>query len=385
MNKQSQQPTPYNSDEIDLFTLVSTLWQAKLTIITITFIFIILSVVYAFNTTETWSVSATIDTPTTQNVKQYNLNRVLVNDGIKALNNRPELNRDEQVINIKTSNIDIDNNELPTIKELHQLFVNEARMTTNQVKFFKNQSLFKTLVAEEKLNQVEQNNFAYEWVAENISFAAEDTKKINFNNKIGTNVTISAVKPEDALALNQAYFTFINDIMMERLRDLISTELSLSLQKVASYDDNKTSNEKILLEQQINALEINIQIAKQANIKNFVTQDISLQSAPVYAKGYEILTAEKFVLTQQLANYDTNVTIKSNRALISKWRNFDKTMQLNDFNLYRFTDEPKLPKTRDKPKRALILVLGTLLGLMLSIAYVFMMGAVRNHKNTNTA
>ncbi|QUM79378.1 hypothetical protein HWV01_03190 [Moritella sp. 5] len=394
MINQPQQLSSYdNNDEIDLFELFSTLWQEKLKIISVTLVFMTVSLVYALNATETWSVSATIDTPTSQQIKQYNLNRVLINEGIKTLknnaglNNGAELNTTEQVINITTNNNgnDNDNNELPTIKELHELFVSEARMTTNQIKFFKSQSLFKTVVAEEQLDLVAQNNYAYEWVEKNISFTAENLKKVNFNDKIGTNISISAIKPADALALNQAYLNFINEMMMVRLRNLISSELSLALQQLVSYNENTTSSKKIILEQKINDIAINIQIAKRANIKNFVTQNISLESAPKYAKGYEILSAEKFVLSQQLASYENNAVINSNALLIDKWLNFDKTMQLDDFNFYRFTDEPKLPKTRDKPKRALILVLGTLLGLMLGVAYVLVMSAVRNHNKPKEA
>ncbi|SGY94586.1 Putative uncharacterized protein [Moritella viscosa] len=145
INQPQQHSSHDNNDEIDLFELFSTLWQEKLKIISVTLVFMTVSLVYALNATETWSVSATIETPTSQQIKQYNLNRVLINEGIKTLknnaglNNGTELNTTEQVINITTNNGN-DNNELPTIKELHELFVSEARMTTNQVKFFKSQS-----------------------------------------------------------------------------------------------------------------------------------------------------------------------------------------------------------------------------------------------------
>ena len=385
INQSQQQSMHDNNDEIDLFELFTTLWQQKLKIISITLTFMLISLVYAFNATETWSVSATVDTPTSRNVKQYNLNRVFVNEGISTLNKNAELNTTEQIINITTNNNN-NNNELPNIKELHVLFVSEARMTTNQVNFFKLQPLFKAVVAEQQLDQVEQNNFAYDWVSKNISFKAENQKKINFNDKIGTSISISAIKPEDALALNQAYLDFINDIMMERIRDQIRSDLDLAIQQVVNYEKSYINQEQVLLKKKIYALEQNINIAKQANIKNFVTQNISLQSAPEYTKGYEILAAEKFVFTQQLKNYDSHAAaISGNALLIKKWRNFNDTMQLDDFNFYRFTDEPKLPKTRDKPKRALILVLGTLLGLMLSVAYVLVMSAVGNHRNKQAA
>jgi len=384
MNNQPQQLSSYdNNNEIDLFELFSTLWQEKLKIISLTLVFILISLVYAFNATETWSVSATVDTPTAKQVKQYNFNRDLINDEIRGLNKNLEIRNNKQII--KVENKDKKNNELPDIKTLHQLFVSEARMTTNQVKFFKTQSLFKTVVAKEQFNQVEQNNYAYEWVAEHISLTAENTKKVNFNNEIGTRINISAVKPEDALMLNQAYLDFINDIMMERLRDLISTELSFGLQQIVNFNEDSNNTDKVKFEKKIQEITRNIQIAKKANIKNFVTQNISLESAPEYAKGYEILSAEKFVLSQQLASNENNAVINSNALLIDKWRNYDKTMQLDDFNFYRFTDEPKLPKTRDKPKRALILVLGTLLGLMLSVVYVLVMSAVRNHNKPKEA
>lgn len=392
INQPQQHSSHDNSDEVDLFELFSTLWQEKLKIISVTLVFMTVALVYALNATETWSVSATIDTPTSQQIKQYNLNRVLINEGIKTLKNNAGLNNStEQVINITNNNNnnnngnDNDSNELPNIKELHELFVSEARMTTNQVKFFKSQSLFKAIVEEEQLDLIAQNNYAYEWVENNISFTAENLKKVNFNNKIGASMSISAIKPANALALNQAYLNFINEIIMTRLRNLISSELSLALQQLVSYNENTTSTKKIILEQKINDIAINIQIAKRANIKNFVTQNISLESVPEYAKGYEILSAEKFVLNQQLASYENNTVTNSNALLINKWRNYDKTMQLDDFNFYRFTDEPKLPKTRDKPKRALILVLGTLLGLMLGVAYVLVMSAVRNHNKPKEA
>jgi chain length determinant protein (polysaccharide antigen chain regulator) len=389
MTNPSLQQTPYeNNDEIDLFELFSTLWQEKIKIIAVTFVFMLVSVIYALNATETWSVSATVDTPTSRQVKQYNLNRIFVNEGIKTLNKNAELDTTEQVINISTNNNNNNNNnkELPDINDLHKLFVSEARMTTNQAKFFKTQPLFKTVVAEQQLDMIEQNNYAYEWVNNNISFTAENKNKVNFNDKIGTNISISAVKPEDALALNQAYLNFINEIMMDRIRDQMTSELALAIQQIVNYEASYVNNERVALEKQIYVVAQNIKVAKQANIKNFVTQNISLQSAPEYAKGYEILAAEKLVLTQQLENYDSHAAaMSSNALLVKKWRNFNDTMQLDDFNFYRFTDEPKLPTARDNPKRALILVLGTLLGLMLSVGYVLVMSAMSKHEKTKKA
>lgn len=379
MNNQSQQPISYNSDnEINLFTLFNTLWQERKKIVVATFLFMIMSLIYAFIATEKWSVSASVDTPTSQQVKQYNFNRELINEGIRTLSKEIDAKTNERVIKIDNKNKEY--NELPDIKTLHELYISEARMTTNQVKFFKTQPLFKAVVAKEQLNQVEQNNYAYEWVTKNISFTAENTNRINFNDKIGTNISISAIKPEDALVLSHAYLNFINDIMMERLRDRISSELSFGLQQMVNFNKNTNNIDKIKLEKQINEIAVNIQIAKRANIKNFVTQNISLESAPEYAKGYEILSAEKFILAQQLEHYEKNSIINSNALLINKWRNYDKTMQLDHFNFYRFTDEPKLPKKRDDPKRALILVLGTFLGFILSSATVLVMSAIRNHK-----
>ncbi|MFT5716063.1 MAG: chain length determinant protein (polysaccharide antigen chain regulator) [Oleiphilaceae bacterium] len=391
MTNPSQQQTAYqNNDQIDLFEFLSMLWQEKFKIISATFVFMLLSVVYAFNVTETWSVSSTVDTPTSQQVKQYNLNRVFVNEGIRMLNKNAGLDTTlattEQVINITTNNSNSNSKELPDINELHELFVSEARMTTNQVKFFKTQQLFKAVVAEQQLDQIEQNNYAYEWVNGNISFTAENQNKVNFNDKIGTNLSISAVKPEDALALNQAYLSYMNEIMMDRTRDLMTSELALAIQQIVNYEASYVNNERVILEKKIYAIEQNIKVAKQANIKNFVTQNISLQSAPEYTKGYEILAAEKFVLIQQRENYDSHAAaMSSNALLIKKWRNFNDKMQLDDFNFYRFTDEPKLPKTRDKPKRALILIFGTLVGLMLSISYVLVTLAVSKHKKTKEA
>jgi len=384
MNKQ-QPISDGNNDEIDLFGLFSTLWKEKLKIILATFLFMIGSLIYALNATETWSVSATIDTPTPQQVKQYNLNRVFVNEGINTLNKHAEIKTSEQITSEQVINITTNNNnkskELPDIKMLHDLFVRETRMTTNQVKFIKTQPLFKAAVTKLQLNQVEQNNYAYYWVEKNISFKAENQNRTSFNDKIGTNINISAVKPEDALVLNQAYLDFINAIMMDRIRDLMNSELALAIQQLANFEETYINQERVILEKKIYSLEENIKIARQANIKNFITQNISLKSAPLYAKGYEILIAEKLICTQQLENYDSHsATISNNALLIKKWQDFNNKMQLDDFNFYRFTDEPKLPKTRDKPKRALILVFGTLLGFILSSVYILVMSAVRHRR-----
>jgi len=366
----------HTSDEIGLFELLSALWQKKIKIILVTLLFMLLAFVYALNTTTSWSVSAIIDTPTAGQVKQYNLNRELINEGIKTLNRNLELkNKVDQVLTIENRKY----NELPTIETLHSQFISEARMTTNQIEFFKSQSLFKTTVAKEQLGLVEQNSYARRWVNENISFTAENKNRVNFNNEIGTNITITATKSEDALTLNNAYLNFINHIMMERTRELIVSELSVGLQQMESFSENKVNAEKYLLKKKIYDIDNNIKIAKQANIKNFVTQKISLLSAPEYAKGYEILAAEKFVLAKKLTDYNNGEIIDSNTLLVKKWREFDKNMKLDDFNFYRFTDKPNLPKNSDNPNTALIIVLGSLLGFMLSSIYFLLMCTV-NYK-----
>lgn len=383
MNNQLQQPRRY-SNQISIFELLSSLWQDKLKIILVTLVFMITSLTYALNATEVWTVSATIDKPISSQTKQYNLNRVFINEGIRTLNVNTELDTTEQVINISTDkNNENKNEKIPTIKELHQLFISEARMKTNLVTFFKRQPLYQSIVKTEQLDLVAQNNLAYEWAEENVSFTAENQNQINFNDPIGTDISISASTPTDALALSQAYINFINKIMMVRIHEQMNSTLAIAIENRLSYEESNLNDQKVALEEKINTLTHNIQIAKKANIKNFVTQQIPLESAPEYAKGYEILTAEKLVLEQQLENSDSSsiTTMSRNSFLIQKWRNFNANMQVNEFNLYRFTDAPKLPITHDKPKRILIVVLGSLLGAMLSMIYLLVMIAIRKHKN----
>ncbi|PKH05311.1 Wzz/FepE/Etk N-terminal domain-containing protein [Moritella sp. Urea-trap-13] len=354
----NNQPSNSSDNRIDLFDFFSSLWKEKITITLITFLFMTISVIYVLSTTEKWSVSATIDTPTTQQTKQYNLNRELFNRGIKSLNKGQEYEG------------------LPSIKSLHNLYVSEALKTENQITFFKSQQLFKTMVTKDNLNLIAQNNYAHKWAAKNISITAKHA--LNSNNIIGTNIRISATNPNDALEFNKAYLNFINDIMIERLRDLISDELSLSLKQIVDFNEKTKIHEKFILEKQINDIEKNIKIAKIAKIKNFVTQNISLESAPEYTKGYEILSAEKSILTEMLNNYEQNKVINSSALLIAKWHDYDKKMQFDKFDFYQLTDKPHLPKTKDHPKRSITLILGTLLGLIFGVAYVLVINALRS-------
>lgn len=88
----------YQEDEIDLRELFKTLWKNKLLILTITLIFSIAGIMYAFFAPKVWSAKAVIIAPLPTQLEQLQ-NRL---DNLAALMDISDKNRiinDNQIIN----------------------------------------------------------------------------------------------------------------------------------------------------------------------------------------------------------------------------------------------------------------------------------------------
>ncbi|MGC9491305.1 GNVR domain-containing protein, partial [Vibrio genomosp. F10] len=118
-----------------------------------------------------------------------------------------------------------------------------------------------------------------------------------------------------------------------------------------------------------------LQIAKAANVSQPVQNlgdneifSINLGSSAIEAKIKALKSIENLsVIEPRIQQIESKLTLLQNTQIN---RNID-------FQTYRYLDEPQIPLNRNSPKRALIVVLGTLFGGMLGVVVVLMHFAFR--------
>ncbi|EJE4199964.1 LPS O-antigen chain length determinant protein WzzB [Vibrio cholerae] len=343
------------NDEIDLKELFAALWQGKWLIIIITLLFSVAAIGYALTAQEWWSAKATVSQPQLQGIASYQqavkryqpLFDVYQEDGSIIVSEALDLLIDPEVI--------------------FKRFIQEFNANGTKRRFMQTNPTFLTLQEQmmEQNNDPEVMQKLYEEWFERIQASAVDKKA----NDIFT-LSFQSVDKASSLTLLNDYIQFVNQTLNQQLNANLISILTAKYGELAQQEKNLLQQAQLRLHVELERTQYALNIAEAADIKQPV-QNLGEQELFAINIGSRALKAKVDALKsiKDLSVFEPRLAI-----LQSKLSQFDlETLSAEakwSVNGFYYLDQPEQPLTRDKPKRALIVVFGGLLGVMLGVAMV---------------
>lgn len=213
-------------------------------------------------------------------------------------------------------------------------------------------------------------------------------------DKIGLKVTFSAETPKDAQSVLTEYVSFVNKYILNQINQEFKLGFNLRLDALKftkeQIEENLTEAKKVQVENLANALDI----AKKAGIKDFSRGNNNI-SVPEYMLGdarlnisdskladgtYLFMLGEKYLQAQLDIAKNNPVVYPMNyystdRELSKLTKLAPQLESVENVNAYYYLSSPDYPIVKDKPKKALILAIGFIIGMLLS-TFVILLGSV---------
>jgi len=353
------------NDEIDLKELFSTLWQGKLLIIVTTLLFSVAAIGYALTAQEWWSAKATVSQPQLQGIASYQqavkryqpLFDVYQEDGSIIVSEALDLLIDPEVI--------------------FKRFIQEFNANGTKRRFMQTNPTFLTLQKQmmEQNNDPEVMQKLYEEWFERIQASAVDKKA----NDIFT-LSFQSVDKASSLTLLNDYIQFVNQTLNQQLNANLISILTAKYGELAQQEKNLQQQAQLRLHVELERTQYALSIAEAADIKQPV-QNLGEQELFAINIGSRALKAKVDALKsiKDLSVFEPRLAILQSKLSQFDLETLSADAKWSVSGLY-YLDQPEQPLTRDKPKRALIVVFGGLLGGILSVAMVLVRFAFRKEE-----
>ncbi|MEB5517675.1 LPS O-antigen chain length determinant protein WzzB [Vibrio cholerae] len=357
------------NDEIDLKELFAALWQGKWLIIIIALLFSVAAIGYALNAQEWWSAKATISKPQLQNITAYQ-------QAVKRYQPLFDVYQEDGTI-IVSDTLD----SLIDPKLIFQEFIQTFNANGTKRRFMQTNPTFLTLQNQtmEQNNDPEVMQKLYEEWFERIQASAVDKKA----NDIFT-LSFQSVDKASSLTLLSDYIQFVNQTLNQQLNANLISTLAAKYGELTQQEKNLQQQAQLRLHVELERTQYALNIAEAADIQKPV-QNLGEQELFAINIGSRALKAKVDALKsiKDLSVFEPRLAI-----LQSKLSQVDlETLSAEakwSVNGFYYLDQPEQPLTRDKPKRALIVVLGSLLGGMLGVAIVLVRFAFRSEKERSS-
>ena len=366
-----------NSNEIDLIKLIRTLWNKKLWILLCACFFTVIAGIYAFTAKEQWTSTAIIVAPRSTDLGHLLPTRAeyarIIGDG-------------------DFSTGELSNSLYGQFK--HFLLSNDLkRKFLEQSEWLKNYT--KNMTEEQKHTYIE-NAVAKYLIVHEVDPKKKDLTELD---KIGLKVTFSAETPKDAQSVLTEYVSFVNKYILNQINQEFKLGFNLRLDALKftkeQIEEDLTEAKKVQVENLTNALDI----AKKAGIKDFSRGNNNI-SIPEYMLGdarlnisdskladgtYLFMLGEKYLQAQlDIAKnnpvvYPTNY-YSTERQLSKLTKLAPQLDSVENVKTYYYLSSPDYPVVKDKPKKALILAIGFIIGMVLSTLVILLGSVVQTNK-----
>ncbi|KDO14948.1 LPS chain length-determining protein [Vibrio metoecus] len=343
------------NDEIDLKELFSALWQGKWLIIMTTLLFSVAAIGYALTAQEWWSAKATVSQPQLQGIASYQ-------QAVKRYQPLFDVYQEDGTI-IVSETLDL----LIDPEVIFKRFIQAFNANVTKRRFMQTNSTFLTLHKQvlAQTNDPEVIPKLYEEWFERIQASAVD-KKVNDTFIL----SFQSVDKANSLTLLNDYVQFVNQTLNQQLNDDLTSTLAAKYGELTQQEKNLLQQAQLRLHVELERTQYALSIAEAADIKQPV-QNLGEQEIFAINIGSRALKAKVDALKsiKDLSVFEPRLAI-----LQSKLSQFDLEALSADakwsVNGFYYLEQPEQPLTRDKPKRALIVLLGGLLGGMLGVAIV---------------
>lgn len=333
----------YDDDEIDLRELLKVIWDYKwLTVAFCTFA-IIASVFYALNAQQWWVAKGKVLEPQLNDVATL----------------YTQTNVTTAILSGSGVNVPAEFKHLFEPKNLFNNFINEFNSAMNKKLFLEENPVFINFLKSKKVSENEVVRHILDAWMKNINLLKDkESEEVELSFRAPTKAT--------SADLLKAYIQFVSD----------------------KVKDNQIDKFTLFIETEKQKLQVSLKIVQERTQKNL---DTSLKTTE-YA--YQIankagLDSYKANLSQKNEMFEISLGKKALKAKVEVLKSIDDLSVLNasistikmalvnldklsfsgkaDFTPFRYLDDVEPPLNRAAPKRALIVILATLLAGMLSI------------------
>ncbi|ECG9280899.1 LPS O-antigen length regulator [Salmonella enterica] len=349
---------PANSHEIDLFSLIEVLWQAKRRILATVFAFACVGLLLSFLLPQKWTSQAIV-TPA-ESVQWQGLERTLT--ALRVLDMEVSVDR------ASVFNLFIKKFSSPSLLEEYLRF---SPYVMDQLKGAQidEQDLHRAIVVlSEKMKAVDSN-------------AGKKNETSLF-----TSWTLSFTAPtrEEAQKVLAGYIQYISDIVVKETLENIRNQLEIKTR----YEQEKLAMDRVRLKNQLDAniqrLHYSLEIANAAGIKR-----------PVYSNGQAVKDDPDFSISLGADGISRKLEIEKGVTDVAEidgdLRNRQyhveqlAAMNVSDvkFTPFKYQLSPSLPVKKDGPGKAIIIILAALIGGMMACGGVLLRHAMVSRKMEN--
>lgn len=349
---------PANSHEIDLFSLMDVLWQAKRRILATVFAFACVGLLLSFLLPQKWTSQAIV-TPA-ESVQWQGLERTLT--ALRVLDMDVSVDR-AGVFNLFIKKF----SSLSLLEE----YLRSSPYVMDQLKGAQidEQDLHRAIVAlSEKMKAVDSN-----------------VGKKN-ETSLFTSWTLSFTAPtrEEAQKVLAGYIQYISDIVVKETLENIRNQLEIKTR----YEQEKLTMDRVRLKNQLDAniqrLHYSLEIANAAGIKK-----------PVYSNGQAVKDDPDFSISLGADGISRKLEIEKgvtdmaeiNGDLRNRQYHVEQLAAMNvsdvKFTPFKYQLSPSLPVKKDGPGKAIIIILAALIGGMMACGGVLLRHAMVSRKMEN--
>ncbi|ECW0137695.1 LPS O-antigen length regulator [Salmonella enterica subsp. salamae] len=349
---------PANSHEIDLFSLMDVLWQAKRRILATVFAFACVGLLLSFLLPQKWTSQAIV-TPA-ESVQWQGLERTLT--ALRVLDMDVSVDR-AGVFNLFIKKF----SSLSLLEE----YLRSSPYVMDQLKGAQidEQDLHRAIVAlSEKMKAVDSN-----------------VGKKN-ETSLFTSWTLSFTAPtrEEAQKVLAGYIQYISDIVVKETLENIRNQLEIKTR----YEQEKLAMDRVRLKNQLDAniqrLHYSLEIANAAGIKK-----------PVYSNGQAVKDDPDFSISLGADGISRKLEIEKgvtdmaeiNGDLRNRQYHVEQLAAMNvsdvKFTPFKYQLSPSLPVKKDGPGKAIIIILAALIGGMMACGGVLLRHAMVSRKMEN--
>ncbi|EFU4562032.1 LPS O-antigen length regulator [Salmonella enterica] len=349
---------PANSHEIDLFSLIEVLWQAKRRILATVFAFACVGLLLSFLLPQKWTSQAIV-TPA-ESVQWQGLERTLT--ALRVLDMEVSVDRGS------VFNLFIKKFSSPSLLEE---YLRSSPYVMDQLKGAQidEQDLHRAIVLlSEKMKAVDSN-----------------VGKKN-ETSLFTSWTLSFTAPtrEEAQKVLAGYIQYISDIVVKETLENIRNQLEIKTR----YEQGKLAMDRVRLKNQLDAniqrLHYSLEIANAAGIKR-----------PVYSNGQAVKDDPDFSISLGADGISRKLEIEKGVTDVAEidgdLRNRQyhveqlAAMNVSDvkFTPFKYQLSPSLPVKKDGPGKAVIIILAALIGGMMACGGVLLRHAMVSRKMEN--
>ncbi|EGI5705164.1 LPS O-antigen length regulator [Salmonella enterica subsp. enterica serovar Chester] len=349
---------PANSHEIDFFSLIEVLWQAKRRILATVFAFACVGLLLSFLLPQKWTSQAIV-TPA-ESVQWQGLERTLT--ALRVLDMEVSVDR------ASVFNLFIKKFSSPSLLEE---YLRSSPYVMDQLKGAQidEQDLHRAIVVlSEKMKAVDSN-----------------ASKKN-ETSLFTSWTLSFTAPtrEEAQKVLAGYIQYISDIVVKETLENIRNQLEIKTR----YEQEKLAMDRVRLKNQLDAniqrLHYSLEIANAAGIKR-----------PVYSNGQAVKDDPDFSISLGADGISRKLEIEKGVTDVAEidgdLRNRQyhveqlAAMNVSDvkFTPFKYQLSPSLPVKKDGPGKAIIIILAALIGGMMACGGVLLRHAMVSRKMEN--